>query len=175
MKKQNWSLAISTALLLVPLAAEAQEPVYWDVVDRIRTEGFENSQVMENAGYLADVIGPRFTGSPNMREAQDWAVSRMNDFALSRIETEPWGDQTVGWEVQRVSVHMTAPDYQMVIAYPLALTPATPGPVIANAVIATIQTPDDLDRYRGLLNGAIVLATPPMPTSPRFVQDAFRH
>ena len=87
MKKQNWSLAISTALLLVPLAAEAQEPVYWDVVDRIRTEGFENSQVMENAGYLADVIGPRFTGSPNMREAQDWAVSRMNDFALSRIET----------------------------------------------------------------------------------------
>jgi len=37
MKKQNWSLAISTALLLVPLAAEAQEPVYWDVFDRIRT------------------------------------------------------------------------------------------------------------------------------------------
>jgi len=139
MKKQNWSLAISTALLLVPLAAEAQEPVYWDVVDRIRTEGFENSQVMENAGYLADVIGPRFTGSPNMREAQDWAVSRMNDFALSRIETEPWGDQTVGWEVQRVSVHMTAPDYQMVIAYPLALTPATPGPVVANAVIAVVE------------------------------------
>ena len=175
MKKQNWGLIISTALLLVPLATGAQEPVYWDVVDRIRTEGFENSEVMENAGYLADVIGPRFTGSPNMREAQDWAVARMTEFALSRIEREPWGDQTVGWEVQRVSVHMTAPDYQMVIAYPLALTPGTPGPVIANAVIATIRTPGDLDRYRGLLDGAIVLAPPPMPLTPPFRPAASRH
>ena len=175
MKKPNWSLTIWAGLLLTPLAAGAQEPVYWDIVDRIRTEGFENSHVMEHAGYLTDVIGPRFTGSPNMREAQEWAAGRMSGFGLSRIEREPWGDQTVGWEVQRVSVHMTAPDYQMVIAYPLALTPATRGPVIADAVIATIRTPDDLARYRGLLDGAIVLATPPMPTSPRFVQDAFRH
>ena len=162
-------------LSLVPTPVGAQEPVYWDVIDRIRSEGFENSQVMDNAGYLADVIGPRLTGSPNMRQAQEWAMDRMTDFALSRVEKEPWGDETVGWEVQRVSVHMNAPDYQMVIAYPLALTPGTEGPVTANAVSAPIRTPEDLDRYRGRLDGVIVLATPPMPTSPRFVQDAFRH
>ena len=175
MNKSIWGLTIAAALLLVPSSTAAQEPVYWDVVDRIRSEGFENSQVMDNAGYLADVIGPRFTGSPNMRQAQEWALARMTEFGLSQVEKEPWGDETVGWEVERVSVHMTAPDYQMVIAYPLALTPGTQGPVVANAVIATIQTPADLDRYRGRLRGAIVLATPPMPTSPRFVQDAFRH
>ena len=175
MKRFTFGLTVTAALHLAPVSALAQEPVYWDVVDRIRTEAFEDSQVMEIASYLADVIGPRFTGSPNMREAQDWTMARLAEFGLSRITKEPWGDETVGWEVQRVSVHMTAPDYQMVIAYPLALTPGTQGPVVANAVIATIQTPGDLERYRGRLNGAVVLATPPMPTSPRFVQDAFRH
>ena len=169
------TLTAITALTLAASPAATQEPVHWDVVDRIRDEGFENSRVMEYAGYLTDVIGPRLTGSPNMREAQDWVMSRMTELGLTGIEKEAWGDETVGWEVQRVSVHMTAPDYQMVVAYPFALTPGTAAPVRARAVNAVIQTPEDLARYRGRLRGAIVLATPPMPTGPRFVQDAFRH
>ncbi|HAK56702.1 MAG: M20/M25/M40 family metallo-hydrolase [Vicinamibacterales bacterium] len=175
MRKSTGSLALAAAIFLVPSHTPAQEPVHWEVVDDIRAEGFDNSQVMESAGYLADVIGPRFTGSPNMRQAQEWAMARMTEFGLSGVEKEPWGDETVGWEIQRVSVHMTAPDYQMVIAYPLALTPGTGAPVVTNAVIATIQTPEDLDQYRGLLDGAVVLSTPPMSMGPRFVQDAFRH
>ena len=175
MTKSYWGLTIVAVLSLVSSATAAQEPVYWDVVDRIRSEGFDNSQVMDSAGYLADVIGPRLTGSPNMRQAQEWAMARMTEFGLSGVSKEAWGDETVGWEIERVSVHMTAPDYQMVIAYPLAWSAGTQGPVTSNAVIATIQNPEDLDQYRGWLDGAIVLATPPMPTSPRFVQDAFRH
>ena len=65
------TLTAITALTLAASPAATQEPVHWDVVDRIRDEGFENSRVMEYAGYLTDVIGPRLTGSPNMREAQD--------------------------------------------------------------------------------------------------------
>ena len=175
MNKSTWILAIVVAVFFLPESGAAQEPVYWDVVDDIRTEGFDNSQVMQSAGYLADVIGPRFTGSPNMRQAQEWAMARMTESGLSSIEKEAWGDETVGWEIQRVSVHMTAPDYQMVIAYPLALTPGTGGAIVTNAVIATIQTPEDLGQYRGRLDGVVVLSTPPMPMSPRFVQDAFRH
>ena len=175
MTKLHWSLIVIAAVSLASPSTAAQEPVYWDVVDRIRSEGFDNSQVMDSAGYLADVIGPRLTGSPNMRQAQEWAMDRMTEFGLSGVDREAWGDETVGWEIERVSVHMTAPDYQMVIAYPLAWSPGTQRLVTADAVIATIQNPEDLDEYRGQLNGAIVLATPPMPTSPRFVQDAFRH
>jgi hypothetical protein len=63
----------------------------------------------------------------------------------------------------------------MVIAYPLAFTPGTNGTVVERAVIADIRSEAELDRYRGQLRNAIVLATPPMPVSPRFVQDAFRH
>ena len=60
-------------------------------------------------------------------------------------------------------------------AYPLAFTPGTRGRIVEQAVIADVRSPNDLDKYRGRLQNAIVLATPPMPTSPRFVQDAFRH
>ncbi len=44
---------------------KAQEPVYWDVVQQIREEGFERSEVMETASYLTDVFGPRLAHSPS--------------------------------------------------------------------------------------------------------------
>ncbi|MGM0670137.1 MAG: hypothetical protein ACQET1_10495 [Gemmatimonadota bacterium] len=110
-----------------------------------------------------------------MRQAQSWIMGRMEEMGLARVHMEPWGEHTVGWDMERVSVHMLEPDYQMVIGYPLAFTPGTDGPFIGRAVIAVIETPDDLDRLRGRLRDAVVLATPPMPVTPRFAQDAFRH
>jgi len=40
------------------------------VVGRIKTEAFDNSQVMETLGYLTDVYGPRLTASPEFRQAE---------------------------------------------------------------------------------------------------------
>ena len=54
MTKSYGLLAIIAVLSLLPPPTAVQEPVYWDVVDRIRSEGFDNSQVMDSAGYLAD-------------------------------------------------------------------------------------------------------------------------
>ena len=173
------SASLCTAAIALTSAcvspAQSQESIHWEVAEAIRQEAFENSRVMDFAGYLTDVIGPRLTGSSNMRQAQDWAVDRMRELGLSGIEKEAWGDETAGWDVERVSVHMLEPDYQMVIAYPLALTPGTGGKVVERAVLADIRSEADLNKYRGRLRGAIVLATPLMPMGPRMVQDAFRH
>ncbi|HEY8150615.1 MAG TPA: hypothetical protein VIK51_17040, partial [Vicinamibacteria bacterium] len=59
------------AALAAPVSA-AEEAVDLEMVTRIRDEGFTHSQVMDTASYLTDVIGPRVTGSPQMREANDW-------------------------------------------------------------------------------------------------------
>jgi len=40
-----------------------------DPVARIRDEGLNHSQVMQTLSYLTEVIGPRLTGSPNLRRA----------------------------------------------------------------------------------------------------------
>jgi carboxypeptidase Q len=166
-------LLVGIGLPCVGLAA--QEPVHWDVVSRMRTEGFENSKVVEYTAYLSDVIGPRITASHAMRQAQSWLMGQMEEIGLDAVHTEPWGEHTVGWDLERVSLHMLEPDYQMVIGYPLAFTPGTDGPVIDRAVVAVIETAEDMERFRGTLNGAVVLTTPPMSMTPRFAQDAFRH
>ena len=43
-----------------------------DVANKIRTEGFYNSQVMATLEHLTDKIGPRLTGSPQMDTANIW-------------------------------------------------------------------------------------------------------
>ena len=40
--------------LIVAAGASAQEPVDYEVIERIKAEAFGNSQVMEVAGTLAD-------------------------------------------------------------------------------------------------------------------------
>lgn len=64
---------------LVPLLAglPAQEPVHWDVVQQFMAEAFDNSEVMENAGWLTDVYGPRNSKSSGYRASAEWARQRL--------------------------------------------------------------------------------------------------
>ena len=70
------TLAASAGL---PLAAQwpPAEKIDLDAVYRIKDEGLDRSQVMETASYLTDVYGPRLTGSPDTKEAADWAQKTM--------------------------------------------------------------------------------------------------
>ncbi len=66
-------LTIVLCTILIPAAPSQQETVYWDVVGKIREEGFKRSQVMDLVGYMSDVLGPRLTASPREKRAQQWA------------------------------------------------------------------------------------------------------
>src|SRR3984885_7458853 len=48
------------------------EDIDLTMYSRIREEGFKHSHVMEFGAALADGIGPRLTGSPNMKKANEW-------------------------------------------------------------------------------------------------------
>lgn len=160
--------------LLGGSSAQAQEPVHWDVVARIREEGFQRSQVMSLAWYLSDVVGPRLTGSPGMRRAERWAKATMDSLGLSNTTIEPFGPHGVGWSNEYTSLHLLAPSYQPLIGYPQAFTPGTAGKVTGAGQIVAIRNAADLDRYRGKLRGAIVLATAPVAAPSRFTADAER-
>lgn len=153
----------------------SQEKVYWDIVSKIRKEGFDNSKVMDYAWYLTEVIGPRLTGSQNMKNAQKWTKGKMEEMGLKNAALEKWGDNCVEWNLKHVSIHMIEPNYQMIIGYPLGYTPGTNGKIVENAIIVNIQTRDDLNKYKGKLQNSIVLYTPKMKVNPRFTQDAYRH
>lgn len=169
------STPVLTAILLLAGAAlPAQEPVDLDVLARIREEGFRRSQVMEIAWHMTDVLGPRLTGSPGMRRAQQWARGKMAELGLVNTAIEPFGEHGVGWTNTYTSLHLLEPSYQPLIGYPQAFTPGTAGKLTGGARIVILRSPADFAAHRGTLRGAIVLATPPMPVGPRFTADARR-
>src|SRR3984893_12984510 len=73
-------------LSLAPLAA--QERVDLAAINQIKNEAFENSKVMDHLSYMTDMYGPRLTGSPEFKQADDWALKRLQDYCLSKRDVE---------------------------------------------------------------------------------------
>jgi carboxypeptidase Q len=147
------------ALLLISFAA-AQEKVDLDIMSRIRYEGFRNSKIMDTASGLMDGIGPRLTGSPNLKNANEWTRDQLTAFGLSNAHLESWGPFGRGWANQFVSVRMVSPDTAPFIAYAKAWTPGTNGPVKAKCIRVKITDKKDFDKFRGKLAGMIALFGP---------------
>ncbi len=135
----------------------------------------QRSEVMEYAWHLTDRIGPRLSGSSNIRQAQQWSKLTMDEIGLSDTAIDYWGEHGVRWDLEYLSLHMIEPDYQPLLGFPLAFTPGLEGKVRAQAVKVIIRSKEDLEQYRGKLNGAIILTTPPRQLGPRFEAQAIRH
>ncbi len=153
--------AVTLVIVLGAFATDQTPTVDWDMVARIREEGFQRSRVMDIAGYMTDVLGARLTLSEDMKRAQAWAKDKMEEIGLVNVAIEPFMDYGVAWDNEYFSLHMLEPDYQPMVGFPLANTPGTDGKAVVPAVIADVRTKQDLDRYRGKLKGAAVLETPP--------------
>jgi len=142
-------------------------------INRIIDEGFNQSQVMETAAYLADRIGGRLTNSPQMREAEQWTQMRLREWGLTDVRAEGF-EFGPGWSIIRSSVRMTAPRVIEQRAIPIAWTPPTNGLISAGIIVAPMATPGDFDKWRGKLNGKVVLVSQPdqgsEPTEPPFLR-----
>ncbi|RMH16420.1 MAG: M20/M25/M40 family metallo-hydrolase [Acidobacteria bacterium] len=130
------------------------------MINRIRDEGLNRSQVMATVTQLTDVIGPRLTGSPQMKEANEWTRRKLEEWGLSNAHLEPF-DFGRGWSFSHASVHMVAPHQTPLIALPQAWTPGTGGPKRGKAMRITLESEKDFDAYRGKLAGTILLLDPP--------------
>jgi len=138
-------------------AAQTQEKVDLDMVTKIRYEGFRNSQIKEIAEGLLESIGPRLTGSPNMKRANEWTRDQLSKFGLVNSHLEAWAPFGRGWWNEYANVRMLSPDIQTFIAYPKAWTAGTDGPVHGDCVRAIIKSKQDFGKYKGKLAGKIVI------------------
>ncbi|MBF5041838.1 M20/M25/M40 family metallo-hydrolase [Aggregicoccus sp. 17bor-14] len=133
---------------------------------RIRQEGFRNSKVMDYAQQLTDVIGPRLTGSPAMKRANDWTRSTFQELGLQNAHLEPFKFGK-GWTSEGCTLRMLAPGVESLYALPKAWSPATNGPVRGKVVRAKLESAEDLAKYKGKLAGAIVLLAEPKELKPQ--------
>ncbi len=169
-RKTSFALA---AILFVPLLvqAQAQERMDLNVVHKIknaelgRTGPNLNSKAMDLVYSLTDRYGPRLTNSPQFRAAGDWAAGQLKEWGLSNVHLEKWAtpenNKIPSWQYTHYSGNLIEPTYQAIIGVPVAWTAGTNGPVTGEAMLAVVQGPADLDKFKGKLKGKIALTSQP--------------
>ncbi|MBI3404209.1 MAG: hypothetical protein HY046_01980, partial [Acidobacteria bacterium] len=127
---------------VAPMATEA--PPLPVVYDQIRAEETNNSKIMWIIHQIADVHGPRVTGSPQLKSASEWAMKTMTSWGLANAHLEPWTFQppsaakpVTGWENLELSADAVKPFRGQLMVKPLAWTPSTKGVVTAEVVQIT--------------------------------------
>ena len=147
----------SPATLLPQTPTQAPAPDPNDPIQRIKDEGMNRSQVIQTLSYLSDVIGPRLTASPGMKRANDWTRDQLTKWGLQNAHLEPWGPFGRGWTLKKFSAQVTEPIAIPLLAYPKAWSPGLASPITADVVYIDAKTEADLEKYKGKLNGKIVL------------------
>jgi carboxypeptidase Q len=163
-----------TVALLFTAGLWAQDKADLAVIQRIKKEAFENSKVMDHLFWLTDGYGPRLTGSPGFTAAANWTVKRLREFGLDNAATQSWGKWGRSWQLTRFGLHMIEPQYVPLIAFPLAWSSSTNGPLVAEPVLAPLtitdalgfkKTDEEIEKYfreqKGKLKGKIVLMSKP--------------
>jgi hypothetical protein len=155
--------ALAALLPASRLAAQVvAERVDLGALARIREEGTQRSQVMEIAGYLTDVIGPRPQGSRAVKQANLWVAEQLRGFGLSNVTVEPWGTWGRGWERVRYSGNILTPYPQPLVAQSMAWSGSTPGLVRAHVVaLPPSDSATLVKNHGGTLKGKVVLWGPP--------------
>ena len=161
------ALVVSTPLL-------AQEKVDDAVVAQIKAEAFQRSEVMDTLSWIADVYGPRLTGSPTLRQAAEWSRDQLTRWGMANAALELDGKATRGWSIDRFSIEMTGPQYMRITGYPRAWSPALAAPLTGTPIVVEVKSKDDFEKYRGKLSGAIVMNGRPDAMDLGFKPEATR-
>ena len=149
-------------------AAEPPKPST-DPIERIKDEAMNKSQVMATLSYLTDVIGPRLTGSPAMKRANDWTKDKLASLGLENAHLEAWGPFGKGWTLQRYSLQVVEPQCIPLISFPRAWSPGTNGTVTGEVVdLDVAKAEPDLEKFKGKLSGAFVLLGAPRDVEAHF-------
>jgi carboxypeptidase Q len=151
---------VASAQAPVPATRSTTEAIDYAGLGRIREEGLLRSQVMDHISWLSDVYGPRITGGPQIRQAAEWVMKKAREWRLANVHLEPFPFGK-GWSAVRFSAEMIDPQFQPMIGHPRGWSPATAGTITADVVHASITNESDFARYRGKLQGKIVLPQPP--------------
>jgi carboxypeptidase Q len=139
------------------LPQPAKETLDLNMYQQIRIEGLSHSHVMDYASALMDGIGPRLTGSPNVKHANEWTRDQLAAMGCTNAHLEDWGEFGMGWQQLNTWTRMAAPDTAVFITQAAPWSPSTNGTISGPAIWIDVKKEEDLDKYKGKLGGKIVL------------------
>jgi carboxypeptidase Q len=162
MRPSSYCFASALAAVLLvgrPLAGQ-QLTVDTTGVGALLDEGMNRSEAMKNLQYLADVIGPRLTGSPAARMANEWTMSRFQAYGLA-AHLEQWNFGGT-WTRGPMWARLVAPRAHDLVAASWAWTVGTGGKAVRGPVVRiNASTPESLAAYQARVKGAWVTLGPP--------------
>ncbi len=155
------------------LGLSCQEKLDYDIIARIKEEGFQNSKVMETLSYMTDIYGPRLSGSPEFREAMEWAQDRFEEFGLENVHFDSYSQDLRGWGIESYSIEMIEPRFMSIVALPAAWTKGTDGVVIGVPVAVDYENFDKLKQLSGQLSGKILIKPTNQPQEENKVRTGY--
>jgi carboxypeptidase Q len=134
------------------------------VIDAIMKEGMQNSQLEKLARELMDGVGPRLVGTPQMKQANDWAVAKYSGWGIS-ARNEQWGTWR-GWERGISHIDMISPRVKSLEGTQLAWSPGM-GKKTATAQVVILPDLADSIAFKNWLptvKGKFVMISVCQPT-----------
>jgi carboxypeptidase Q len=139
---------------------------------RILAEVREHSEAMANLEYLSDSIGPRLTGSPQLKQANDWTRDLFEKYGLANAHLESW-PVARSWTRGDAQAHILAPAPHPLTIASAAWSPGTSGALRGPVVYFDAKTREEFAKFHDKLKGAIVIYQDPKSLSPPPPSDRY--
>ena len=155
----------SVIALATASAATAQTYTSSDtIVRRIWVEGMNNSQAYKLAQVLSDSIGPRLTGSPGIKNGNDWLVATYKSWGVD-ARNEQYG-KWKGWRRGPTHIDLLTPRVRTLEGTMLAWSAGTGGKDVAGPTVILPQVSDSTAFVAWLpqAKGKFVLVSMAQPT-----------
>ena len=130
-----------------------------EVVEKMIDEVYNNSQVEKLSHELFDVIGPRLVGTPQMKNAHDWAVNKYESWGIKSYLHE-WGVWR-GWERGITHIDMLKPRVRTLAGRQLAWSPSTSkrGVTAELTKVPQINNKEDFEQWLKTVKGKFILVS----------------
>jgi carboxypeptidase Q len=137
---------------------------------QILSEINEHSEAAANLEYLSDSIGARLTGSPQLKQANDWTRDMFAKYGAANAHLEGWTIEH-SWTRGTASARIVSPTEHALTIAAAGWSPSTPGAITGPAVYFDAKEKKDFARFHGKLRGAIVIYQEPASLSPPKPED----
>jgi len=158
-----WKKVMPVALGIV-LCSSMSSAQNKPVIDSIMAEETNHSQLELLAHQLFDGIGPRLVGTPQMKQANDWAVAKYKTWGID-AHNEKWGEWR-GWERGVSHIDMVSPRVKSLEGTQLAWSPGMGKKTVTAEVIILPDVTDSVAFQQWLPNakGKFVMISVCQPT-----------
>jgi carboxypeptidase Q len=156
--------SVSVLLFFCGTAASAQTAVSNPTIDRIWRIGHDSSQTERLAQSLFDSIGPRLTGSPDLKRGNDWLVQTYKSFGID-ARNEKIGTWR-GWRRGYSHIDLVSPRTRSLEGTMLGYSPGTGKRDVTAGTIILPRFADSTEFVKWLPNvkGKYVLLSGALPT-----------